>query len=932
MLRAEFGEMADNILKAEQWYRKQYDEMINAINETQRKIYPNRPEKLLPKRKDYMRHFREVKTGLGGLLDLMKTDNQIAPGLVSVSEHTSPKEKWTSIKQERKGKATSEGAIEGFNEYISQASYAIYINPYIEKFRGLARDLAELKSAGSAIGVNAEGNKDITDKPSASSTIPDNANLSVGKGKGNQYRATWTVADGILDNQDLRLFYDAISRIHNRGSKNYQLSASGEYILDINNKLIYTDGNYDYPEISKVISFESEYEDDTLYAKELIYNEERSQSEIDNALETIEELFGQGFISIRATEDNSTYEREVRRGKRSDSSRTLGETGKRRTLNKEDGDEPSFSMEKTSSATQIRQVDNPDLNGFIEYLNDFANDLAGKTGGLDRAVIKSMGASGRTVIKALQWFNNRTKANAVLGNIASMSKQIMNIPNGIAYLQNPANILRGVIDTGMGFIKKDSEIRKAYKKSNFLTTRYSDKAFDKFEPKSANKFFATILGGADEFGTRAVWNALYYEAVKNGEADPIRYADVNTRKAVAGRGIGEIPLAYKSQLAKLALPFQIEPTNTWNVLRDMITQNTEKGKLANFGNKTMKIAVFYLMTFGMNFALEALTGGKGSFDPIGDLIEGMIQGWKEEEDEEKTLTKLGTGAKRTAQNIAGDFIGNRSFGWVVGELLDSIDEDWATNFFNDSLYQSQGVNIPALQSLTKVGKKAKDGDLVGAIAEGVTSFATPFGGKQLDKTVRGIADFARGGNYESNIYKEWSTGERGDMYYPIEKTPANFAKSAIFGPSSLKANNDYWENKKLEGYKKDENKKLEEKETDDFIKTYKKENPNSEVVRLYNEIKRKEVFPFEPIKGTGSYTHKKVKREYTLTAEQSEHYQKVQNELMQKKYNEVFKSADYKYADAEMKKILLEDARQEAVSEVKQKIKSDHLYRKGVFK
>ena len=779
MLRAEFGDMAENILKAEQWYRKQYDEMINAINATQRRIYPNRPEKLLPKRKDYMRHFREVKTGLGGLLDLIKADVQIAPGLVSVSEHTSPKEKWASFKQERKGKATSEGAIEGFNEYIGQASYAIYINPYIEQFRSLARDLAELKSAGAVTGTDENGK------------------------------------------------------------------------------------------------------------------------------------------SIK------------------------------------------------------RQTDNSDLNGFIEYLNDFANDLAGKTGGLDRALIKSMGAAGRTVIKALQWFNNRTKANAVLGNVASMSKQVMNIPNGMAYLKNPANILTGIWKTfegvafyGAGWIEEHTEgtkvgkkivepisnkykgtkmgkrgltIEDAYKKSSFLTSRYSDKAFSKFEKKSLNKGAAFMLGFFDELGTRAVWNALYYEAVKGGETDPIRYADVNTRKAVAGRGIGEIPLAYKSQLAKLALPFQIEPTNSWNVMRDMISGNTPKGKLPDYGDRAFKTLVFFSVTCAMNAALEALTGSKGSFDPLGDLLEGLNQGWEEEKEEDegkfafwKPNTYTLTGAKRAAQNVAGDFIGSRSFGWVVGELLDTIDEDWATNYFNDSLYQSQGVNIPAIQSATKAFKKAHDKDWLGAAAEGVFSFATPFGGKQIDKTIRGIGDVARGGNYQSNFYKELSTGERGDLYYPIEKTAGNYIKAGVFGPSSLKANNEYWENKKLEGYEMAEKAKTEEKAAEEFFKAYKKENPDSEVVRLYNEIKRKDIFPFEPVESTGSYTHKKVKTEYTLTDEDRAKYQKLQNEKMQEKYNEVFKSTEYKYADAQMKRILLEDARSAAKSEVKEQIKKDH--RNGVIK
>ena len=1023
MLRSEFGERADAILQAEQWYRKQYDEMINAINETQCRIYPNRPEKLLPKRKDYMRHFREVKTGLGGLIELLQSNNEIAPGLVSVSEHTSPKEKWASIKQERKGKATSEGAIEGFNEYISQASYAIYINPYIEKFRGLARDLAELKSAGSAIGVNPEGknilrirdgmsdaerynilvNKNIENVPKVNNEklqlINSNSQTDVDKAyqlKGTDRKKLFVKIGEEFnvfknyENEDIELSFE-FTRKKMRESEqkqkgNYEnfakmFSVFDEVIeravgVEVHNRN--DEGYKPDPNLKEMYVLVSAFEDgDNIVPVKL---EIKEFSNRENKLYVA--------VALESIKKNEVVKTGNTKNSVTDASRSFNISLAQllRKINPSDTDFIKYipkqffnddgigiSENANKPSTQIRQSDNPDLNGFIEYLNDFSNDLAGKTGGLDRAVIKSMGASGRTVIKALQWFNNRTKANAVLGNIASISKQIMNIPNGIAYLQNPANILTGIWKTfegvafyGTGWIEEHTEgtkvgkkivepiidkykdtkmgkrgltIEDAYKKSSFLTSRYSDKAFSKFEKKSLNKGAAFMLGLFDELGTRSVWNALYYEAVKNDEADPIRYADVNTRKAVAGRGIGEIPLAYKSQLAKLALPFQIEPTNSWNVMRDMISGNTPKGKLPNFANIPFKTLVFFGVTCAMNAALEALTGSKGSFDLLGDILEGLNQGWEEEKDEDeekfafwKPNTYTLTGTKRAAQNVAGDFIGNRSFGWVVGELLDSIDEDWATNFFNDSLYQSQGVNIPALQSAAKMGKKIVERDGWGAVAEGVSSFALPFGGKQVDKTIRGVTDFARGGNYESNIYKEWSTGERGDMYYPIEQTPVNFAKSAVFGPSSLKANNDYWENKKLEGYKKDENKKLEEKETKDFIKAYKKENPDSEVVRLYNEIKRKEVFPFEPIKGTGSYTHNKVKREYTLTAEQSEHYQKVQNELMQKKYNEVFKSAEYKYADAEMKKILLKDARQEAKSEVKQKIKNDHLRRRGVFK
>ncbi len=791
-LRAEFGdEKAERILKAEQWYRKQYDEMINLINEILKKFHPNSPEKWIAKRKNYMRHFKELKTGYKAIIDLMKTDAEIAPGLVMISDNTKPKTKWASIVKERKGNETDEGALEGFTDYIPQAAYAIYINPYIDIIRGLGRDLAELKSAGAEIGTDENG------KP------------------------------------------------------------------------------------------------------------------------------------IK------------------------------------------------------RQTDNSDLNGFIKYLGHFANQLAGKTHPWDRSfmeMIDNKGSGrGRKTLKAFQIINGSTMVNQIVGTISTMLKQPVNMRNSIAYLHNPAHLFTGIWKTfegvmsyGASWIEEKAEgtmagqkiveplsakykgtkvgkrgltIEEAYQKSKFLKARYKDKAFSKYKKvkvdltipsiggytkEQIKSFLTFMLGLTDEFGTRATWNAFYYEAVKEGQDDPISYADVYTKKAVGSRSIGEIPLALESQFLKMFLPYRIEPNNDWNVVRDMISGRTPKGKLPDYGDRALKVFMFYLVSLGMNTLMKELTGTGAVFDPFGDIIEGLLQGWKEEEEEENVLTKLGTGTKRATQNVAGDFLSNMSFGFAVTSFLDAISDDWATTLFNDSIYQSAGVNIPAFQSGIKVGRKVYERDWIGAAATLGTSFILPYGGNQLDKTIRGIGDVARGGNYQSNIYKEWSTGERGDMYYPIDKTAGNYIKAGVFGPSSLKANNEYWENKKLEDYKKAENTNAEEKAAEEFFKVYKKENPNSEVVRLYNEIKRKDIFPFEPVESTGSYTNNKVKTEYVLNDKDRAKYQKMLDEKIKIKYNETFESEEYKKADAQTKREKLIEARKAAIGEVKEQIKNDHIY--GVIK
>ncbi len=711
MLVEEFGtKRAEDIKEAAQWFRGKYDELIDEINRTQRLIYPNRPDKLIPKRKDYMRHFREVSEGLAGLRNILDMDNNIDPILVGTSEYTKPKEKWASIKQKRSGKATQEGAIEGFLDYIGQAEYAIHINPYIDRFRGLARDLAQIKS-----------------------------------------------------------------------------------------------------------------------------------------------------------EKNDTS-----------------------------------------------------LNGFIGYLNDYAADLAGKSSKLDRAVIDSLGARGRTMMKGLRWFNNRTKANAVLGNLGSVAKQVMNLPNGMALLENPANMIPGIVDVFRGF-RDGGKIQEQYKKSNFLTERLKlDRAFGKFDKMGPGKVAQNLLGIADEFGTRVIWNAAYREGVNLQKSrditDAVKYADNLTRQAVAGRGIGETPLAYKSEMGRLFLPFQIEVNNTWNVLRDVLQTSRYDGKLKtvkNFGDKALRVLLFYLVTWGLNEAMEKLTGSKGSFDPLGDIIDGIFQG-AEELPEKSKLEQWQRGGLRAAQNLAGDFIGSRSFGWVASSFMDAVNDDWATKFFNDSIYPSQGVNVPALQSVQKGVKKFGDGDPVGSAAEFATSFLTPWGGKQLDKTIRGLGDYLRGGNYQNNIYKEFSTGKRGDLYYPIEQTPANAIQSAVFGPSSLGENAAYWQTKRLETYAKQAEREFKEDAAEQFTKQVKESNLSTVIKQFYTD---------ETVEPKTASTKVKYKdTEYTLTEKERQQYQETIDREALKLVTELSKSNGFSKLSEEDKVKQLEAAQSYADAVAKNEV------------
>ena len=725
-LEQDFGHAkAEKIRKADAYFRKVYDEYIDALNAEIKEIYPFNPKKQIQKRKNYYRHFDELTNTYYSLFEMLGQNANIDPKLAGISPYTNPKSKWSSIEQKRKGKATVEDAVGGFLNYIPMAEYRLNIDRHISVIRTLASDLAELKG------------------------------------------------------------------------------------------------------------------------------------------------------------------------------------------------------------------DNGNANNFIKFLNDYANDLAGKTvSNLDRVLID---CGGRKIVKGLSWVNNRVKTNKVLGNIASTAKQILNQTNGFLVLENPKNMLSGYADWFKGTFGNDADILKRYGESNFLTERFVDDSFSKFEKKSLQSICANLLGATDEMGVRIIWNAAYNEALdinKTGgeKINPARYADDAARNACGGRGIGEVPLIYKSQVAKLALPFQLEVQNNWKVIYDYFANRGISGERIkpekDVKKKIAKAVSFLIASFGLNWLTETLTGSKGSMDIIGDIADGFGQGFKEKESD-KTWKKILQGTKRSAQNVSADVLDNRLFGWVYASILESIDEDYADKLFNGN-FQSNGVNIPAGQSAVKIAKKARQGDFAGAGAEAVTSFVTPYGGAQIDKTIRGLTDWGKGAKYQNDAYKKVSKffanrnsndyeGVDGKKKYDIKKNPLTFAQSALFGPSAL--GGDYYNDQKTAQYIKDEEKAQRAKREEKFRKNYK----NDSVIYLAKAQKDNDLIPYDEVKSDFKFTHKKQEYEFTIPKEAKEEYDKMLLDEMEKEYDKVMDKPEYIGALNARKAEILKDAKSKARKTVNAKIKKDYL-------
>lgn len=136
-----FGKpMADNIVKADKWFRRTYDETLDYANEVraEAKLPP------IPKRENYYRHYLEMAQGVEALKNIFDSPSMIDPALAGLSEFTEPNEKWQSIKQRFTGQGQfTDDAVGGFLDYVNAISYSTHIDPQVKKFRQFTGRLTE---------------------------------------------------------------------------------------------------------------------------------------------------------------------------------------------------------------------------------------------------------------------------------------------------------------------------------------------------------------------------------------------------------------------------------------------------------------------------------------------------------------------------------------------------------------------------------------------------------------------------------------------------------------------------------------------------------------------------------------------------------------------------------------------------------------------
>lgn len=130
------------------------------------------------------------------------------------------------------------------------------------------------------------------------------AKLEAGQNQNRKYsreysgkNVEWAVNNDIITENERAAFFHKVADVRKLGHK-YRQTASGDYILEIGNKLLFTDANWKSPSLNMVVSFSDNSENSMLYAKEIIFNEAKSEADYNRARQIIEDTYWPGYVEF----------------------------------------------------------------------------------------------------------------------------------------------------------------------------------------------------------------------------------------------------------------------------------------------------------------------------------------------------------------------------------------------------------------------------------------------------------------------------------------------------------------------------------------------------------------------------------------------------------------------------------------------------------
>lgn len=441
---------------------------------------------------------------------------------------------------------------------------------------------------------------------------------------------------------------------------------------------------------------------------------------------------------------------------------------------------------------KIRDVsDETNRNSLILYLNSWTNQIAGKSSDFDR-LLTDRGVVGRNILNFLQKLNGRVIRNTLYFNARSAIVQISNISNAVSLVTNPKDWKNGVLCWSRA-AKGDEMMQNIMSQSNFLASRFAGvEMMDTSTMAKAERFANWMLSIADTISAKATWWAAYNQYVRDPNSKSIvsmprkyesavDYADDVTRRTHGGRGVGEKAPIMTSKLVSFFAPFQLEINNTYQLLKENIKKKNALG-----------IATMEATVFAMNAVFEAIVGSTIlPFDFIRALID-ILFGAKDILDDDDDDHKLASTFKLIGQRIGAETVSGLPYAGMIPQFLGEdtteavFGETDMTKYGNVNMGVGGAVGIgKVLASLAKWGAEGVKPDLFSMVNE-LSEVLPPIGGKQIARTIGGLATVAQGYSGKTN-----SKGED-TVQFATDTNVLNYLHAGIFGKWALTEASEYF--------------------------------------------------------------------------------------------------------------------------------------------
>lgn len=435
---------------------------------------------------------------------------------------------------------------------------------------------------------------------------------------------------------------------------------------------------------------------------------------------------------------------------------------------------------------------------YVNWLDEYANQLAGKQSMLDRSL---EAFAGRKVLNAANFFTRLFGKAQIAGNISSALNQTAQLP----YIVN---------DVGAKWTAealKDIATRKVtrddwYKRSDFLMGKMGYKELAETVPAKVLNIMFKPAEMVDLLMSGIAVRGEYLKQINNGNTpeQAMKLADQKGRKLMGSRLKGEKPTAFNSKnpVIRMALMFSVEAVNSWDHVAHDIPNDIKQYAKENGRGKaavywSLKIMSLLAMAFAVNRLAEELYGGTPvPFDVYGMAATTLASGYGL-----STNKYLATVFDDIMQEFGGDRFFNtepiedKKFNWQAGveDLLYNLGNDipLVRNAMAFAGWGDNTLPLPDFSKIIDIIPVAKDVfnddgdwiDILNAFVQAAGEFMP--GGRQITKTASGIMDQINNG-----ITYDYGDNER--LRSPGATTWQEVVQEMLFGTNALSQSREYW--------------------------------------------------------------------------------------------------------------------------------------------